>query len=297
MDEKELLLGLLTKTLNKSDEELAGLLYQNGDDGETLKEGAHEEALGLLEDKIAKIKDASAVDEKKIRDEGYGRAKKEVMGHFEAELKEKYGVDSDSTGGDLVEEIVSKFREDNSELTPDKIKITQTYRDREKELKKEMRDALKEKDTEIEGLKTGFEKQTVWSDISGRIRKKLHDKTPVMPKNQKAASNLEDLFINSFREFDWQKDDNGQPIALRDGKRVEDSLGNEVPFDSLVEGRIQEYFDLPTQESKGSPGNENRGSTGGTAFKDEKEYYNYVSNEPDPEKRVEARKIWVSQQK
>lgn len=296
---KEFILGLLTKTLNRSDEEISELLYQKTDDGEALKEDALDVALNLFEQKVTKIKDDAKVDEKKLRDEGYKRAQKEVMGTFEAELKEKYDLDTDLTGAELVEEVISKFKKEDSELTPDKIKLTDTYRNREKELKKEARDQLKERDAEIETLKVDFEKQQVWGGVSQKILTRLDAANPAKPKNQDAAANLTRLFVDSFKDYDWQKDGEGY-LPVKEGKRLEDNLGNEVSFETLVDERIPQYFDIPKQDGKGSAGN----NTGGGAvdgvpstFKDDKDYLAYVNNEPDPQKRIAAKEVWDSQQK
>lgn len=299
MDEKTLVLGLLTKTLNKSDEELADLLYQKADDGsETLKDESLDVVLDLIEKKISKVK--GAVDEKKLRDEGYSRAKKEVMTNFENEIKEHYELETEKTGTELIEDLVNKFKVDDSKLTPDKIKLSDTYRARERELRKEIKDLQSQFESEKETILSDFKKKETWSNVSREIGKRLDEVNPVLPKNPKAASNLKELFINSFADYEWQVDSEGKPFPTKEGKRVEDNLGNEIDFDVLISGRIPEYFDIQVQDKKGGAGNTGGGQSGiqgvPNSFKDDADYLKYVNGEPDVNKRIAAKKVYEAQQ-
>ena len=57
MNEKQILLGLLTKTLNRSEQEVTELLYQKGDNDELiLKDGAIDEILELDSARVESIK-------------------------------------------------------------------------------------------------------------------------------------------------------------------------------------------------------------------------------------------------
>jgi hypothetical protein len=302
MDEKSLVIGLLAKTLNKPVEELSELLYQKSEDdgSEKLKDDSLDVSLDLIEKKISKVK-SSNVDTKKIFDGAYKQAHKEIMEEFEKELRGKYELETEKTGLDLIDEVVNKFKSDDSKLTPDKIKISDTYRNREKELKKEMKDLKDQFETEKAEILTGFQKKETWGVVSKGISKKLDEINPVLPKNPKAASNLKELFIGSFSEFEWQLDADGKPLPTKAGKRVEDNLGNEIDFDAMVTGRIPEYFDIPAQGDKGGAGNDNKGGGAKTAgvpasFKDDNDYLKFVNNEPDPLKRIAAKNVWKAQQ-
>lgn len=296
MTERDLILGLLTKTLNKTDEELIGLLFEKSNEGsETLKDEALTVSLDLVEKKIGKLK--STVNEKELRDSISKRVKGETMSDFEKELKEKYELESDKAGQELIDEIVNKYKVNDSEFTPDKVKLTDTYRNREKELTKQIKDLRKEFDTEKETLVKDFGKKETWNVIARDIRKKLIETDPVLPKNKKAADNLVDLFVGSFSEYEWQADGDGNHFPTKDGKRIEDKLGNEISFSSLVSDRINEYFDIPVQDKKGGAGNEGGGTPKDVpvAFKDDAEYLKYIDNEPDLNKRIAAKKVFQSQ--
>ena len=297
MDEKTLILGVLTKLLNKTDEELTGLLFEKSDDGsEKLKDDALDVSIDLVEQKVSKIK-GSQFDEKKLRDDISKRVKNETLTNFEKEIREKYNLDSDRGGPELIDDLLAKFKSDDSALTPDKIKLTDTFRDMEKEFKKRMKDLEKNHEIEIETLKKTFQKKDAWNVIGRDIRKKLAEVSPVLPKNQKAADNLVELFVSSFADYEWQVDKNGKHLATKDGKRIEDNLGNEIDFDNLVSGRISEYFDIPAQRPKGGAGNEGGGSGNGVpqSFKDETEYLKFLDTHPDLASRSAAKKVYQAQ--
>jgi len=284
--------SFLAKTLNKPDEELAELLYEKSENGElTLKDDAQDTAIKLIADKIKGIKDENKTKLEDGTTNAYKKGFKEASEKFEAEVRGKYGMESEQRGIELVDEVVNKFKSDDSKLTPDKIKLTDTYRDREKQLRTEAEELIKTKDEEISNLQAGFEKKSRWDLVSGDIVKILMEKKPVLPKSPKAAETMKKLFLESFSEYDWQVADDGNHIPVKEGERVEDSLGNALKFQPLVESRIPEYFDLYKQDTKGSAGNE--GDGGDTTdvpstFKNEQEYNDYLDKETDPEKREKA---------
>lgn len=288
--------SFMAKTLNKPNEEIADLLYTKSDEGEiTLKEDAETLALELIQGKLQGIKDDSKAKQKEIADNFHKKGLKEASDKFESELKEKYGLESESQGVELVDELVEKFKVVDDKMTPDKIKLSDTYMDREKELKraaKELEDTYQKK---IEDMQLGFEKQAINTVVKKDIRKILVSLKPVLPKNERAAENQVDLFIDSFDEYDWQLSEDGDHVPIKDGKRAEDALSNAVKFKQLIEGRVPEYFDIYKQDGKGSAGNET--GDGGVAdldvpktFGGEAEYRAYLDKTTDPDKREQAYK-------
>jgi len=296
---KQFILGLLTETLNKSDGELAELLYQKSEEGEeTLKEEALDTVKRLFEEKFQKIKVDSETKLKTAQDDFHKKGKKEALEKLESDIREKYELESEVEGIELVDAVVEKFKQADTKLTPDKVKLTDTYREAEKQWKKTMKDELAAKVAEIEELKAGHEKEKTWSQVSRDIRGILLNQKPVLPKNQRAAENQVNTFLESFKDYEWQLGDNGEHLAIKDGKRVEDRMGNEVSLKALVEGRIPEHFDLAVQDPKGGAGNENDqggpGSSNGIPdkFESEEVYNKFIDAHPGEENmdiRIEAR--------
>jgi hypothetical protein len=293
---KEFMLALLTKVFNKTEKEIADILFEKSEGGEeTLKEGSLNMILDLYESKLKKLREDSKGDKTKGFEDGYKKAEKEIMDDIESKLKEKYGTDSESRGVELVDEIVEKFKK-GSKLEPDQVKMTDTFRDAEKQFRKQLKDKESEYQTKIGELQKGFEKDKTWNVVSKDIRKLLLESNPVLPSNQRAAENLVSLYVDSFRDYEWQVDESGDHFPVKDGKRVEDNLGNPVVFKNLVTGRVPEYFDIKKQGDKGSAGNDNKSGAGQdgvpSSFKDDQEYLNYIYKEPDVKKRIAAKQIF-----
>ena len=296
---KDLLLGLLTKMFNKTEKEIADILFEKSEDGEdVLKEGSLNEVLNLHEAKVKKLREDYKGDKTKSFEDGYKKAEKEIMVKLEGDLKEKYGLESEKLGAELIDEVVEKFKK-GSKLEPDQIKMTDAYREMEKRLKKENKDKESEYQTKITELQKGFERDKTWGVVSKDIRKLLMESNPVLPANQRASENLVSLYVDSFKDYEWQVDEAGDHFPVKDGKRVEDSLGNPVVFKNLVTGRVPEYFDIKAQNGKGSAGNDNKSGAGQdgvpTSFKDDADYNAYIYKEPDMKKRIAAKKIYDSQ--
>lgn len=293
--------SFLAKTLNRPDEEIAELLYTKSDEGETtLKDDAETLALGLIQDKIQGIKEEAKTKQKDIADNFHKKGLKEASEKIESDIREKYGLESESQGIELIDELVERFKVEDSKLTPEKIKLTDTYREREKQLRKEATEIVKSKEAEIEQLKADFANKQVWDKVSKDIESILMEKNPVLPKNQRARQNLKEVFLNSFSEYEWQLADDGNHVPVKNGERVEDNLGNALQFRPLIESRIPDFFDLYVQDKKGAPGSDNKGGSATDdvpqTFASETEYNNYLDSVWDnEEKRSKAYENWKAQ--
>ena len=105
MELSQLLIGLLGKTLNMSEEQITSELY-NEDEPDKLKENA----LDLL---LAKDQERVNSFEKKRKDENqqqYDRGIRETSEKWEKDLRTKFGLsDTDKTGDELVALAVEKI--------------------------------------------------------------------------------------------------------------------------------------------------------------------------------------------
>jgi hypothetical protein len=293
---KESLLELLTKLFNMTEKEVADILFEKSEDGEEkIKEGSLNVFYDKYEAKLKKFKDDSKNEKTKSFEDGYKKAEKEVMSDIEGKLKEKYNLDSEKLGLELVDEIVDKFKK-SSKLEADQIKVTDTYRDMEKQLRKQLKDKDTEWTAKMTELQKNHERDKTWGVVSKDIRKLLMESNPVLPTNQRAAENLVSLYVESFKDYEWKVDESGDHFPVKDGKRIEDNLGNPVNFKTLITGRVPEYFDIRKQDGKGSAGNDNKSGAGQdgvpTSFADEKSYLDYITKEPDVKKRIAAKAVY-----
>ena len=101
-----------------------------------LSEDQQKEILQKLLDEDAKRVEAikKSVDTKPAFQDGFKKAKSEVFKDSEKDLKEKFGLESDKMGLELVEELVSKKSEggQGGDLTEDAIKRSKVFQDMER---------------------------------------------------------------------------------------------------------------------------------------------------------------------
>ena len=148
MTEKDILLSFASKIFAKTDEELAALLYQKSDEGETLKADAFDQLVNLDTSRITRIKKATNTD---LFDNGHKKGTKEAMEEFEKRFKENTGHQSDSTGMDLILEWGETLK---TGITEDKLKTHPTFLSAEKNWKDKYDRDLGQIKTEFESFKT-----------------------------------------------------------------------------------------------------------------------------------------------
>ena len=155
MNEKQILLGLLTKTLNRSEQEVIELLYQKDDKDELiLKDGAVDEILELDSARVVNIKKNAPVPKERLDNE-YKRGVKEGLKELESTVKEKYSIDSEKLGIELIDELLAD-KSKKIKITDDDVKKHPLYLDLEKSrVAKAEFDALK---GEYDEFKTNIEK-------------------------------------------------------------------------------------------------------------------------------------------
>ena len=89
----DLLMSVFTKFFNKTEDELTELLFEGEGEDRKLKDGAAESLIALDEEKVKRIREGASGDATKKFDEGYNKAKKEVLSKFEVAFKEKLDRD------------------------------------------------------------------------------------------------------------------------------------------------------------------------------------------------------------
>jgi len=299
MEAKELLIGVLTKTLNKTEEEVSDLLYQKADDSDELvmKEGALDLALDLDATRIDNIKTSIKPDKKRLDGE-YSRGAKETMDKFEKSAKELYNVESVAQGIDLVKEIVNSVSECNV-ITDDNVKKHPLYLELEKKtVSKEVHDTLV---SEFDDFKSNQDKTSRLSTIKRDVLAIFSNLKPIVSENQAVAQTRQRDFLGKFDAYDYEPKDDGNHLILQNGSRVEDKHGNAVKFEDFVKGIALLNYDFKASDDKGNAGNRNNGSGGSVDVpKDEKDYLakmNALMILGDREATVKLQKAWDESQK
>ena len=262
MDQKESLLYLATKQFNLTEDEATALLIE----GEELKDNAVDLLLEADKARIQKLK-----DERTTRyNEGYQTAEKKFKTLAEAEFKELTGYKG--TEGNFKDMFQLWYADEKKklgtkkEVTEDDIKRHPAYIALESErIPKTDYETLK---NEYDQFKTNQEKNKVMGMVSGKAWDLVAAKEPILEKNEIVAANRRRDFLAKVCEYDYQPQENGDPIVIKDGKRLEDEHGNPVSFKAFISHLSDQYFEFRAQSDKGNAGNDNKGGSGAVVITD-----------------------------
>jgi hypothetical protein len=276
--EQKKLNGFLSKTLKMDDEELASLYNEAG---ELTSLTAAEQADTA---RVTKLKEDQASQ--------YKRGQKEVASKMEAQLKDKFGVDSDLTGVELVDFILTTELEKVKGKGDEDITAHPEYL----KLKSESDRMLKAKDKEwqkkIEDLELKHARESMFSKVKERAFAELDNLRPILPEDAKKAQKWKEKYIEDFRAYDFTEQD-GMIVVLKDGKPLQDSHGYNKSFADLVKETAAEFFDFQTAESRSSAANQQTQSNF-AAPRNEEEFIQKMREAKTPEEQAKVMESYQS---
>jgi len=296
MDEKTILIGVLTKTLNKSEQEVTELLYQGEGENIELRETVIDDILALDSKRVANIKKNAPVDKERLDNE-YKRGQKETLDKFEKSLRDKYSFNSEKKGMELIDEIISSNKK-ASKLTDDEVKKHPLYVDLEKE--RVTKDEYERVIKEYEDYKKKIERDNKFVSIKERARLKLQEMKPIVSDNALVAKTREEDFLRKFEIYDYQIDGDNILVLKSDGTRLEDGHGNPLPFDDLVKQIAVVNYDFPRQGKKGGTGGtgggENNKSLNIVVPKTPEEYKQAIENAQNIDEKIAIKEAYHAQE-
>lgn len=264
MDYKKILEGVLSKTLNIDDGKIAEL-FKDGEN-ELSETAIISNVLNLDVDRVKAIRDKNGIEKFQ---EGFKKAKKETLAELESELKEKFNVESSKMGIDLIDEIVQKSGTPVSDLTEEAIRKSKIYLDLEANAKKEKKQLTEEAQKQIQDIKSTYEGEKIFSSVNKKAIKLLQELNPVLPTNKTIADNQINAFLNNFKDFDFELQEDRIVVLNKDKTIVADEHGNTRNFDEIVKEKASNFFEF--QQNNGGSGSGNGGSGsggyGGSGFK------------------------------
>ena len=260
---KTIITGLLSKAYNFDNGKIAELFK----DGETeLSEQQQTEILNkILEIDAQRVENIKkSVDKKDAFQDGFKKAKSEVLTDFEKGLKEKFGVESDKTGLELVEELVSKKSEggQGGDLTEDAIKRSKVFQDMESNLKKQVTTVKTEYETKINEIQDGYKAEQTFSNVSQKALQIFNGLNPILPQNKTVADNQVKFFVNSLKDFKFDVQDERIVVMDKDGKVLEDGHGNSRSFEDIVKETASGLFEFKANNGGSGSGNGGQGQGG-----------------------------------
>jgi len=264
--------GFLSKTLKMEAEDMASLYNEAG---ELVSLTAAEKA---DTSRVAKLKEDN--------DSQYKRGQKEVASKLEAKLKDKYDIESELTGVELIDHILSeevkKVKGNGEDITahPEFVKF-----------KLETDKVLKAKDKEwqkkMDEQEVAHTKQLVFSKVKDRAFAELDNLRPILPEDSRKAQKWREKFIEEFKNFEYQEQD-GKFIIIKDGKPLQDSHGYTKSFEDHVKETASDFFEFQTAEQRSSAGNKQaEGKSGEVVVKDENDYVEKTRAAKTPQERIE----------
>ena len=260
---KTIITGLLSKAYNFDNGKIAELFK----DGETeLSEEQQTEILNkILEIDAQRVENIKkSVDKKDAFQDGFKKAKSEVLTDFEKGLKEKFGIESDKTGLELIEEVVSKKSEggQGGDVTEDAIKRSKVFQDMESNLKKQVTTVKTEYETKINEIQDGYKAEQTFSNVSQKALQIFNGLNPILPQNKTVADNQVKFFVNTLKDFKFDVQDERIVVMDKDGKVLEDGHGNSRSFEDIVKETASGLFEFKANNGGSGSGNGGQGQGG-----------------------------------
>ena len=172
---KTIITGLLSKAYNQDTGKIAELLKN----GVELSEEEQQEVLNqILEIDSARVENIKkGISTKEFIEQGYNKAKGEVLSKFEQSLKDKFGIESNKTGSELIEDIVSAKAEKggSGELTEDNIKRSKVYQDLQAKLNTDVETTKSTLQKQIDDLQNGYKKEKTFQKSKQKHYQFLRD--------------------------------------------------------------------------------------------------------------------------
>jgi len=282
-----LLLSVLTKVYNKTEDELKPLILNDKDE---VIETAFETIVAMDAAKVSRFK----AENKTKFDAGYSKAKEEVLTDAEKKLRDTFGIADELP----FDELLPKIKETStakSKLTVDDVKKHPEY------LALETTRVKKEDHEKVVNEFADYKKNI---DRTMKIAK-AQDKAMVLLEKFKPdfkpyedapqiKSNLLNAYKKSIEEFDDFEITETDIVAIKNGKRVEDDHGNPVSFETICKNNASGLFKFLVQDPKDGVQNRNDDSSTQTKKFSNKEEMTRAYN-AIPETDVEGRKKFLKE--
>lgn len=270
-EEKQILEAFLSKTLNLTGETISGLYDSEGQ----LKDLST--AITADANRIAKFKTEKQNE--------FNRGLEKGASKIEKAIKDKYSIESDLIGVDLLDHVIELQTSELNEKLKAKSEKDADFEKHPKYLtfKQEHEKMLKAKDQEWE--KKLNEKESEWNrkETLSKVAKFAFTELEtgyILPENIERANALKDVLQREIESGNYSFDQDNNPILIdKEGKPVEDSHGNLINFKEYVNGLASKYFDKKIANPRANAGNNNQQTQHSNGvFKSQDEYLEAARN-------------------
>lgn len=282
MEEK--LLAFAATALNLEQDEVKELLTQDGGLTElTAKYTAHIKA---------------------TKDAGYKSAERKVNTQYEQALKEKFNIQSDAKGLDLIEEaseqVETKLASAKpAEITEVQIKKHPLFLNLEKQLQENTTTLTSKFEQELKLKEEAWQQEKVFTSAKEKALSIIDSLKPILSEDPQKAANQKAVLIEKLSAYKFQ-DNNGELLLLdKDGNRLENEHGHAVKFDEVVKTITTSYYDLQKVEQRSSASRQpGEGTPPSVAVPKNGEEYTKILADPNltQEQKMAARDAWYASQ-
>lgn len=250
-------MGLLTKTLNMSEDEIKSLIYKEDTDNE-LKDDALQLLLDQDAERISKIKEAN----KSSRDDQYKRGQRETAEKWEKDIRTTFGIEDDLTGDELLAKVVEIKAEGSGDgdLTDDKVKAHPVYIALQREKDKSIKDMEAEHKRALEEAESNFNNKVTKTSVNQRAIQYIRSKNPILPEDASKATKRLNLVTHELESYNFKQDGDDILVVDENGQLLTDAHNNPITFESLVDGIGDTYFDFQKPDDKGGKGGTGTGN-------------------------------------
>ena len=187
------------------------------------------------------------------KNDQYKRGIKESAVKFERDIKEKYGVESELLGIDLVDHVINeRVSEAKSSESikehPEFLKARSEWVREQKARDKEWEKKLSDKDIEFERAKTFDFVKSKADSILGELK-------PLFPSNPVVASNIKNLFFSELEKGNYRRQDEDILVFDKDNNPIKDTHGYPKTFNDFTKDIADKFFEYQTAEPRSSAGN------------------------------------------
>jgi hypothetical protein len=282
-EEQKLLNDSLSKLFKIEPEAIASLYNEAGD---------------LVNFSVVLDADAARVAKyKSDSDNQYKRGIKEGASKIEKAIREKYELESDSEGVDLIDQLVVKKTEEVKTSSTKDITKHPDYIKLQVELDKKLKDRDKEWEEKLKTKEAEFNKSKLFEKVRDKALSGLMSRNPILPSDPRKAQVWKDTYLNELRTNNYQESEDGTIIVLdKDGSILKNPHGHTVSFDEFEKDIADKYFEYPKAEERSSSGNKDEKKTSGfNAPKNEEEYMARLRDPKiTPQERIQLTEFWIN---
>lgn len=178
----------------------------------------------------------------------------QVVAETEAAIKEHYGIESDLSGNELYDHIISEKIKEGGATSEDAIKATPTYKALENKAKIDLANVKKDYEAKLTAQATEHKKNNDFITVSKFALEALDALNPVISANATVASTHRNNFVNELKGAEWAIGEDGSITVMKDGKVIDDGHGNPLDAETYVKNIAAKHFEFSNNNGSSNPG-------------------------------------------